>query len=741
MPVSRGAAVRAVLALLLAAGLAVFVKFCVFEEGGVFQPERTAGELPEGIPETGDVPVTREACEAFLGSYDPMPPGFCIGIGYPRQAPFCKVGVNCQGLFNGVRKCNLVNRRSGGFTIPDREDFANFCGAECPHGEVARGNECVAPGGKEPQSSSPETPPETPPVPATVMFSAGANGTIAARVGSGVMIRGGAVEVGGKTVDIVFEAIPDAGYRVGSWADLGDAACGGESGGHGGPRSCAVRARNGGDYHVSVDFAAGALPADIPESGDVPARGVGGILSCAAFGGDFVPAIANDICRDFAGAGSHCVIEGGAGANCQAVFNAARDCNAGNKPAVAAGVSGGAAACGAACGAGRVAVGGACEDPGAGPFRAAFFPEARVRAFRIDGTPVVSGGRVSDNVVLSVVATPESGSFVAGWSGDCEVPAGKHGRAGVGDERADPAPVIQTEAPTGGFDDGGAKFCLARITMNTDVTADIQAKPPGAPDYPVFGSDLGAGGAAAAHQANCELFGGTYNGDKPAIVRCAGLDDNNAECLHVNSFGGATCGALFDAMRTCLNVNRPVKFLKPDAAGGPAGLRAECKDACPSGERARGTSCAPAAASEHVKESPKTKTPRAVTLWRHACLTTPVVNASLLQSPSEQTATTPKTDPVVIPEFSFRASGRKISGISAAKAGMTPHWRECEAPLRRTQRDGADETIGRILSHPLPRRSEGRGADFSAVHLKTALRRYNYDRLEACAGADCFLRR
>ena len=24
---------------------------------------------------------------------------------------------------------------------------------------------------------------------------------------------------------------------------------------------------------------------------------------------------------------------------------------------------------------------------------------------------------------------------------------------------------------------------------------------------------------------------------------------------------------------------------------------------------------------------------------------------------------------------------------------MTPHWRECEAPLRRTQRDGADETI------------------------------------------------
>ena len=44
----------------------------------------------------------------------------------------------------------------------------------------------------------------------------------------------------------------------------------------------------------------------------------------------------------------------------------------------------------------------------------------------------------------------------------------------------------------------------------------------------------------------------------------------------------------------------------------------------------------------------KPKTPRAVTLWRHACLTTPVVNTSLLQIPSAQTTTTPKT--IVIPE-------------------------------------------------------------------------------------------
>ena len=48
---------------------------------------------------------------------------------------------------------------------------------------------------------------------------------------------------------------------------------------------------------------------------------------------------------------------------------------------------------------------------------------------------------------------------------------------------------------------------------------------------------------------------------------------------------------------------------------------------------------------ERVKESPKTKTPRAVNLWRHACLTTAVVKPLPLQTPSEQTATTPKPPP------------------------------------------------------------------------------------------------
>ena len=55
---------------------------------------------------------------------------------------------------------------------------------------------------------------------------------------------------------------------------------------------------------------------------------------------------------------------------------------------------------------------------------------------------------------------------------------------------------------------------------------------------------------------------------------------------------------------------------------------------------------------------------------------------------------------IVIPDIISRKRKENIRNLRR-KAGMPPHWRECEAPLRRTQRDGADETIGRILSHPL----------------------------------------
>ena len=574
-----------------AGGLTALGNVCVYGEGGAVQSARTIGELPKEVPKAGDVPVNQTACEAFLGVYDPTAPGFCIGIGNAKTAPFCEFGKDCQEQFNGVRKCNLVNLRGGVPSIPDEEGFEEYCGSACLHGKVARGNACVAP--SPPPPPPPDPPPEIPSVPATVMFSAGVNGTIVARAGSGVIARGGAVEVGGKTVDIVFEAIPNAGYRVDSWTDLGDAACGDEPGGHGGPRRCMVRALNGGDYHVSVDFAAGALPADIPASGDVPARGVGGVLSCLAFGGDFVGNITNDTCQNFAGAGSNCVIEGGAGADCQAGFNAARDCNAGNQAAAMTG-AGGSVVCGVPCAAGQVAVGDACQDADAGPFRVFFAPEVNVKAFRIDGTPVASGGYASDNVVLSVVATPAAGSFVAGWSDNCEILEGKFKHDHDNNRRTPAVLAIQGDSPDGDFDDSGAKSCFVRVTMNVHVTADIQAHPPEPPDYPVFDLQKNPWGGYTLEEnrANCELFGGTYNG---ARTRCEKLDDNEGRCLHENRFGDATCGAYFNTMRTCLNVNKPVANLKPDSASS-TGLRAECKEACPSGERAHGVSCVPTVA-------------------------------------------------------------------------------------------------------------------------------------------------
>ena len=137
-------------------GLTALGNVCVYEEGGVVQVVRDAGDLPEGIPAPpADVPVNQESCEAFLGSFDPTPPGFCIGIGDPITGPFCEVGRNCQEQFNGVRKCNLANLRGGVPSIPDGEGFEEFCGAVCLHGKVARGNKCVAPSG----SDLPEPPP------------------------------------------------------------------------------------------------------------------------------------------------------------------------------------------------------------------------------------------------------------------------------------------------------------------------------------------------------------------------------------------------------------------------------------------------------------------------------------------------------------------------------------------------------------------------------------------------------
>ena len=82
----------------------------------------------------------------------------------------------------------------------------------------------------------------------------------------------------------------------------------------------------------------------------------------------------------------------------------------------------------------------------------------------------------------------------------------------------------------------------------------------------------------------------------------------------------------------------------------------------------------------------KPKTPRAVTLRRHACLTTPVVKPSPPQPPSEQTATTPRSrnnsqgNPTVPPPKNQNpraitpevARRRMTTPVVAPRSGLNP---------------------------------------------------------------------
>ena len=107
---------------------------------------------------------------------------------------------------------------------------------------------------------------------------------------------------------------------------------------------------------------------------------------------------------------------------------------------------------------------------------------------------------------------------------------------------------------------------------------------------------------------------------------------------------------------------------------------------------------------------PKPKTPRAVTLRRHACLTTPVVKPSPLQPPSEQTATPPPSSF----RTSFRDSGMKISGISAARRRIPPELRlRCREA---TAREGRRRRSSRgILSPPPPEPVKESPSDIGAT--------------------------
>ena len=151
----------------------------------------------------------------------------------------------------------------------------------------------------------------------------------------------------------------------------------------------------------------------------------------------------------------------------------------------------------------------------------------------------------------------------------------------------------------GNFEDTDAKLCVFQVTMAVDLSVKIASIPAGV-SYPTFdtASNPGAGANAAEHQANCELFGGTYEatGLSSGRLTCARLSAeydavafNFVSCEHVVVAGATpTCGAQFNAMRACLVANKPVLAIVDDGTGG---LEATCGDVCADGEVAKAGAC------------------------------------------------------------------------------------------------------------------------------------------------------
>ena len=103
---------------------------------------------------------------------------------------------------------------------------------------------------------------------------------------------------------------------------------------------------------------------------------------------------------------------------------------------------------------------------------------------------------------------------------------------------------------------------------------------------------------------------------------------------------------------------------------------------------------------------PKPKTPRAVS--PEAACVSDHSRGQALPPANPLSPNDNNTPTIVIPDIISRKRKENIRNLRR-KAGMTPHWRECEAPLRRTQRGGADETIlgGCFPSRLSPRRMSG----------------------------------
>ena len=411
------------------------------------------------------------------------------------------------------------------------------------------------------------------------VIAADANGNVIVRVegAAPVTIGNSATEVMADTNRLRIEIIaaPNAGHHVDSFSVGGIDACSGDAfTGHGGYKSCVLPNRTEDvPINVTVAFAAGALHPDLPESGDVNAESdIAAFVSCYAFGGIIKDDSVSDNCLQFGDAldedsSTACTVENSQDApnNCAGVFNSVRNCNLANQPSSSVDTTAGTAACGGACSAGEVARGGSCVT--APPTAVeVLFTQSQVQVFRaLDGSAVTSGDYVGAGAMLSVVATPSAGDFVAGWNVTCEdkVQSPINSAGGVG-------------APAGTFDDFGPKTCYVRATVALDIMANFSAPPQGF-NVPSE-ADLGglAGGASAAdHQANCEALGGIYGatGTSGGALACSNLSEaydaaNFAfeECTFEVALGqDPNCGTILRAVRQCIIRNRPVSALGESA--------------------------------------------------------------------------------------------------------------------------------------------------------------------------------
>ena len=388
--------------------------------------------------------------------------------------------------------------------------------------------------------------------PATIVLSPGANGQLVAYAsGSSLTADGGTVTVASKTV-VEVVAIPAPGYLVSAWTESGvdTAGCVSNGGvGEGGRKSCTFTAGNDKDYGIAVEFASGALPADlfalasegVNADNPFPAdravleavcRVLGGTVNSGQCEGAYNAAMAPCAFVDVL---SNQIANGTCYGGGVEAFKNILVCNRQNM--IAADRS---ATCGATCGAGETAVGGACQTAAnavityAQPSKGTSTGSG-LQVFRAYGDfegVIGSGEGVPQGVWLSLRAAPGTGHFVSDWVG-CN--GGETGNF--------------TEVNT-------VKSCLTFVDFGTsslEFAVSLRAENSDfAKNYPLPLS--GVISSLDITDDVCEDFGGTaddYGNPLRPIVECLDYAPNQS-CLHVDRVAHTpTCAAAFTMARAC----------------------------------------------------------------------------------------------------------------------------------------------------------------------------------------------